>query len=67
MSTEQTFQPTGCTNKDCEHSSSCYRAYLSEHAPPGVFVVEAFFSRDPMLAQSRGFDCYWPLKERKQA
>ena len=59
MSTEQDINPTACTNPGCEHRPSCYRAELWDTAKPGGFVVSAYFSRDPMLSKSRGFDCYW--------
>ena len=58
---------TACANQQCEHAGSCYRAKLfREHR--GGYQCNAYFSRDPMLAKSRGFDCYWEWEsKRKQA
>ena len=57
---------TACANQKCEHAGSCYRAQLFRERTPGVYS-SAYFSRDPMLAKSRGFDCYWAIREEKRA
>jgi hypothetical protein len=54
---------TACANVQCEHAVSCYRAKLFRERNLNSYSCNAYFSRDPMLARSRGFDCYWPIKE----
>ena len=57
---------TACANKECEHAGSCYRAELFREREPGAYICSAYFSRDPMLAKSRGFDCYWGIQEMRE-
>jgi hypothetical protein len=58
---------TACANVQCEHAGSCYRSLLFRERNLNVYQCNAFFSRDPMLAKSRGFDCFWAIEKRERA